>query len=90
MTFIIYRAVRTVFSVLEVAILIRVFISWLPVPKNNRLIELLYMVTEPVLAPIRNMIQKSSFGKNMMFDISPIVAIILIGILRNIILSLLR
>jgi YggT family protein len=80
-------AISFIFSVMEFAILIRVFISWIPVPKENRLIGLLYQVTEPILAPIRSMIERSSFGKNMMFDFSPIVAFLLIGLVRNIILG---
>lgn len=90
MNLVIYQAVGIVFSVIELAILIRVFLSWLPVPKEHRLIDLLYQVTEPILAPIRSLVQRSSFGQNMMFDLSPIIAFLLIGLLRNIILSLLR
>jgi YggT family protein len=80
-------AISFVFVVMELAILVRVFISWIPVPKNNRLIGLLYQVTEPILAPIRSIIEKSSISKNMMFDFSPIVAFLIIGLIRNIILS---
>lgn len=87
---IIYRAVDILFSIIEIAILARVVISWLPVNKDSRIIQFLYTITEPILAPIRSMIEKSAFGKNMMFDISPIVAFLLIGIVRNIVLSLLR
>ncbi len=90
MNSVIYQAVGIIFNVIELAILIRVFLSWLPVPKEHRLIDLLYQITEPVLAPIRSLISRSSFGKNMMFDFSPIIAFILIGILKNIILGLLR
>ena len=85
---VIYRTVSIVFTILEFAILARVLISWLPVPKEHRLIQMLYTITEPILAPIRALIEKSSFGKNMMFDFSPIVAFLLIGIIRNIVLSL--
>lgn len=90
MNIVIYQAVGIVFRVIEITILIRVFLTWLPIPKEHKLIDLLYQVTEPILAPIRALIQRSSFGKNMMFDFSPIIAIILIGVLRTIILSSLR
>lgn len=90
MNSVIYQAVGVLFSVVEIAILIRVFLSWLPIPKEHRLIDLLYQVTEPILAPIRTLIQRSSFGQNMMFDFSPIIAFILLGVLRNIVLGLLR
>jgi YggT family protein len=86
----IYSIVSFLFFLIEIAILIRVFLSWLPVPKEHRLIDLLYQVTEPVLAPIRNLIQRSPFGANTMFDFSPIVAFLLIGLIRSIVLGLLR
>lgn len=87
---VIYKTISIVFSIIEFAILARVLISWLPVPKENNLIRLLYMITEPILAPIRGLIERSSFGRNMMFDFSPIAAFLLIGIVRNIVLSLIR
>lgn len=90
MNLVIYRAVGIVFSVIEIAILFRAFLSWLPIPKENRLIGLLYQVTEPILAPIRSIIQRSSFGRNMMLDFSPIIALVLVSILRTFILGLLR
>ena len=90
MDFVVYKAVDILFSVVELLILIRVFLSWLPIPKEHRLVGLLYQVTEPILGPVRSLVQRSSFGQNMMFDFSPIIAFLLLGVLRNIILSLLR
>lgn len=84
----VYKAISIVFTIIEFAILARVLISWLPVPRENRMIQMLYTITEPILAPIRALIERSAFGKNMMFDFSPIVAFLLIGILRNVVLSL--
>jgi YggT family protein len=94
MNYLVYRTVDIVFGIIEFAILARVIISWLPMQRGNRLtnklVTFLYQVTEPILAPIRSLIERSSFGKNMMFDFSPIIAFLLIGLLRNIVLSLLR
>lgn len=90
MNSLIYTTLAILFTVIEFAILIRVFLSWLPISNEHRLIELLYQVTEPILAPIRSLIQRSAFGRNMMFDFSPIIAFLLIGIIRNIVLSLFR
>jgi YggT family protein len=78
------------FDAIEIIILVRVFISWLPVPRDHRLVDLLYRLTEPILAPIRSLIERFTAGRNMMFDFSPIVAFLLIGLIRNLVLSLLR
>lgn len=85
---ILYRAIDILFNVIEFAILARVIISWIPVARDNRIIQFLYTITEPILAPIRSLIERSAFGRNMMFDISPIIAFLLIGIVRNIVLSI--
>jgi len=82
------KAINLVLTIFEFALLARVLISWLPVSRDNKLVDLLYTVTEPVLAPIRNMLSRSSLMKNSMLsmmDFSPIVAFILIGLIRNVI-----
>lgn len=81
-----YRAIDLVLKIFEFALIARVIVSWLPVSRDNRLIDLLYTITEPVLAPIRNMLSKSRLMNGSvfsMFDFSPIVAFILVGLLRS-------
>mgnify|MGYP000294847193 CR=1 FL=1 len=85
----VYKALDLVLRFIEIMIFIRVIVSWIPVPRDNRLIILLYQITEPILAPIRSMIQRSAMGKNMMFDFSPIVAFLLLALVRYIVLGLL-
>jgi len=83
-------ALKILFTIIEYVIFARVLISWLPIPKENKLVQILYMVTEPILAPIRALVEKSSFGKNMMFDISPIVALLLLMVIRSIVFNLIK
>ena len=81
-----YQAIDLVLKIFEFALIARVIVSWLPISKDNRIIDLLYAVTEPVLAPIRNMLSRSRFMSNSVFsmmDFSPVVAFILIGLLRS-------
>lgn len=89
MTYLIYRALSILFSIIEIAIFARVIISWLPISRENRFIVLLYQITEPILAPIRAMIQRSALGRNMIFDFSPIIAFLLIRLIRSLLFSLL-
>lgn len=77
-------ALVRVLELLELAIFVRVIISWIPIQKNGHFMRILYQITEPILAPIRNMIERSSLGKNMMMlDFSPIIAFLLIGFLKS-------
>ncbi|MCX7923241.1 MAG: YggT family protein [Clostridia bacterium] len=80
----VYRAISTLLTVLEWAIFLRVIISWLPIPRDNQFIRILYQFTEPILGPIRSIINRSSLGRGMMIDFSPIIAFLLIGVLQNV------
>lgn len=83
-------AVMIFFRVVEVLILLRIVLSWLPIGKGNILFNFFYTVTEPILAPIRNLIARSSFGKNLMFDFSPILAYLLLGFAERIIILIIN
>lgn len=86
MTSLLISALGIILTVIELLIFVRVIVSWLPISRANQLISVLYQLTEPILAPIRSIIQKSALGANMMFDFSPIVAWLLIRVIRMLIL----
>lgn len=77
-----YRFVELLFDILTFAIIARAFISWFNVGPDNPLVKFLYDITEPILGPLRRIIP--SVG---MFDISPIVALLLIRFVREVLLS---
>jgi YggT family protein len=62
--------------VLTALIFFRAILSWFPIDPRNPLVTFLYEVTEPILAPLRNVIPRIG-----MIDITPLVAIILIQII---------
>lgn len=79
----IFNAINLLLLVVEFGIFVRVIISWIPVPRDNQFIQLLYQVTEPLLAPIRGLLERSSIGNNLMIDFSPWIAILIIEFLRR-------
>jgi YggT family protein len=85
MPYTIYLAVKYLIDLLELAVFLTVIISWLPIQKDNRFIRILYQITEPVLAPIRNLLHRSAFTKNLMIDFSPVIAILLLELLKSIV-----
>ncbi|MBI2171122.1 MAG: YggT family protein [Chloroflexi bacterium] len=64
-----------------IAIFARVILSWFPAQRNNPLAQLVYLVTEPILAPIRRFVP--SFGT---LDLSPVIAMIIVIIVQNVLL----
>ena len=70
-----------IFNVLEYAILIEVVLSWVYAGRSNQYIEMLHKVTNPLLEPGRKIQER--FFANMMVDFSPIIALVIIMILRR-------
>lgn len=79
----IIMAVNVIFQVAAFAILARILVSWLPmagvrIDPFHPVIRFLYQITDPILEPIRRF---ATFG---MMDFSPIVALILLEIIRRV------
>jgi YggT family protein len=82
--------VQAFFYIIYGALFIRVILSWLNL-NSNPFSDLIYAITEPILGPIRNVISKSPLGgPDMMLDLSPIAAFLLISFARNLLLGILR
>ena len=88
---VIINAVRMLFIVLYGMLLVRVLLSWLPAFRNGRIVSFIFAFTEPMLAPIRRLIDRSPLGgPGMMLDFSPIIAILFLQFAERFMLSLLR
>jgi YggT family protein len=77
--------VRSAFEVYCWIIIARILISWLPHNPGHPVTRFIYEVTEPLLAPIRRIMPRTS----MPIDFSPIVAVLLLNLLQRLIISLL-
>lgn len=68
-----------------ILILIRVVVSFMRIsPYQNDLVRLVYEFTEPVLEPIRRVLPPMSG-----LDFSPLIALLLLDVLRRILFSIL-
>jgi len=76
--------INVVAQALVLAIFVRVIMSWVPVRLPLGLNDLVWNVTEPVLAPIRRYMPIAGG-----MDFSPFIALLLIQILTSIILRVL-
>lgn len=74
--------INTLSQVLYVAIILRALLSFFPIRPGNPffpLVLILHQITEPILAPLRRVIPAMG-----MFDVSPIVALILIQVITSV------
>lgn len=82
--------IQLVFNVVLFAILIKVILSWLPALTGTRIdpyhpvIRVIDAITEPILEPLR------PYATVDMMDFSPIVALLLLYLIEEILISLLR
>ena len=70
--------VSWVFSVLRLALLVRVISSWLPISPYSKWIRWSYVLTEWMIAPLRRVIPLIG-----MIDITPIVAWFLLNLIQS-------
>ena len=66
-----------------ILIMIRVILSW--VPMNNNFTELIYNLTEPMLKPFRDVLDKYL---NLPIDLSPLLFIVCIEAVERILIRL--
>jgi YggT family protein len=73
------------FTLLSLAILARVLLSWVRVSPYHPAVDFLYRITEPILAPLHRAIPPVG-----MVDISPIIAILLLQIIQQVLVAIIR
>lgn len=69
-------------TVLIWAIIIRAVLSWFPISPRNPALVVVLQITEPILAPLRRIVPRLG-----MLDITPMVAIVLLVVLRLVLLG---
>ena len=74
-------AVRLLLELFYVLLIARAVLSWVP-GVRNRLTDFVYMVTEPVLSPVRNLLNHSRFGNlSLPIDLSFLVVLFILTFL---------
>ena len=69
--------------IIYILIMIRVLLSW--VPMNNSFSELIYNVTEPMLKPFKDVLNKDL---NLPIDLSPLLFIVCVEAVEKILIRL--
>lgn len=75
--------VRTTFGVLTLALIVRIVASWFRVSPWSPWVRWSFVLSEPILRPLRQVVPMLG-----MFDVTPIIAYILLQILEGVFLSL--
>lgn len=78
----VFSILNTFLTIMMFAIFARAIISWFDPTGSNPVARFLFEFTEPVIAPIRSIMPRTGF-----IDLSPMIAIFLIIILRQVLAS---
>ena len=76
------QVVNLLFAAISIAMLIRAVTSWIP-GLDGAWLDLVYMITEPIIVPIRTLFEKIPIFKNSPIDFSFMIAYMLILIVRE-------
>lgn len=83
---VVINALDSLFRIIELVIVANAILSWFPMMMQNptfmKIAAMIDSLAQPILKPIRKLMSKTSFG-GMPIDISPIIAILLLGVLQN-------
>jgi YggT family protein len=85
MTGFLFTFFELLFQILYIAIFARIILSWVDAGGQMRISQIAHEITEPILLPIRRIMPNTG-----MFDLSPMVAIMLLYLLRSLIAGALR
>ncbi|MFZ3173095.1 MAG: YggT family protein [Carboxydocellales bacterium] len=78
-----YKVVDVTFEAYRWILIARIILSWIGHDPYHPLIRFVYQVTDPVLQPLSRVIPPIG-----MIDISPIIAFILLGFIKSLVLGL--
>ncbi|TCO78962.1 YggT family protein [Marinisporobacter balticus] len=76
------------FKVLDFLIIARILLSWLNPNFDATIPKLIYQLTEPILAPFRNLLFRFGLARGMI-DFSPILAVLVLDFVGQAIVRLL-
>lgn len=74
---------NSLFSLLELTIFIECIASWIPQIQGNKFIGIIHNFVYPILEPFKKL--QNRFSPGLPMDFSPIIALLVINLLRGII-----
>lgn len=77
MRYILASTVSYFFDFLNFMIVIRVFLSWIRYSENNRIVSLVFQLTDPILEPFRRLSYRLGLNAGMV-DFTPMITLLVL------------
>ena len=75
--------VRALLFFVEICFLIRAVLSWFPIREDHPILLFVAMITEPIIAPVRALLDRLGWFRNLPIDISFLVAYLLLILIES-------
>lgn len=86
--YLVINALDVFFYMIEMLIFASILLSWIPMAQHSPIGGFLRSMTEPILGPCRRMLENSPLGQGVMLDFSPVIALILLTLVKQLLQSL--
>lgn len=82
LVYILRMTILLLVSGLELAMLVRAVLSWFPIDEESVILQILYAITEPVIFPIRALLNRLGWFQDLPIDMSFFLTFILLSVIR--------
>lgn len=72
-------------EIISLLLLVRAVFSWFPTVRGGRIMEIVYVITEPILIPLRTLFERFGIGRGIPFDLSFLATVIVLQIIASLI-----
>lgn len=80
--YVLATTVRYLIIALQLLMFVRAILSWLPIDEGNPILNFVYGVTEPVIIPVRMLLDRFGLFEGMPIDMSFFITFILLSVLE--------
>ncbi len=80
------RVFAALLRAIQILLFAGVLLTWFPVDRNSRFIRFLHTCTAPLLMPVRALLDKVQFLRNIPFDFSYVVVFLLLELVIRLII----
>ncbi|MBR6917949.1 MAG: YggT family protein [Clostridia bacterium] len=86
--YVLFAVLNGAIEILTLLMFIRAVLSWFPiVDRSSKFMGFLYMITEPVISPVRSLLSRFDFVRRFPIDLSFLATYLLLHIIQGILVS---
>ena len=81
--YVIVTLLQYAIDIMQLLIVVRAVLSWIPFEQENALENIIIRITEPVEAPVRAVLERISLFQSLPIDLSGIIAYVILSFIKS-------